>query len=195
MEREILVGGIGGQGVQLATKLLAQALNAEARSVMHFAAFGGTMRGGNVECTVVAGTEELRAPPIIPEAWMVITMHPNTIPVVRPKARCGGLFLVNSGVIEEATAPEQVTLVQIPATKLAEDQGNLQGAAMVMIAAASQATGLVSVQQLENALEALTPPYRRNSIKKNIDVMQAGAAYAEENLMSLGVQAWAPVQA
>ena len=66
---------------------------------------------------------------------------------------------------------------------------------MVMIAAASQATGLVSVQQLENALEALTPPYRRNSIKKNIDVMQAGAAYAEENLMSLGVQAWAPVQA
>ena len=192
MEREIVMGGIGGQGVQLATKLLAQALNAEAKHVMHFAAFGGTMRGGNVECTVVAGTEALVAPPIIPSAWMAVAMHPNVVPVVRPKTRVGGLFVVNGGVVTGEGAPEGVALVAIPAAKLAEETGNLQGAAMAMLAAVSEATGLVSVERLAGALETLTPSYRRGTIPKNVAVMEAGAAYAREHLASLGAAAWAP---
>ncbi len=191
MEREIVMGGIGGQGVQLATKLLAQALNAEAKHVMHFAAFGGTMRGGNVECTVVAGTEALAAPPIIPSAWMAVAMHPNVVPVVRPKTRVGGLFVVNGGVVTGEGAPEGVALVTIPAAKLAEETGNFQGAAMAMLAAVSEATGLVSVERLAGALETLTPSYRRGTIPRNVAVMEAGAAYARDYLGSLDAAAWA----
>ena len=63
---------------------------------------------------------------------------------------------------------------------------------MAMLAAVSEATGLVSVERLAGALETLTPSYRRGTIPKNVAVMEAGAAYAREHLASLGAAAWAP---
>ena len=191
MEREIIMGGIGGQGVQLATKILAQALNGSNRHVMHFAAFGGTMRGGNVECTVVTGTDPLLAPPIIPMAWMTLTMHPQTVEVVRPKTRSGGLYVVNTSLVEKATAPDGVTLVEIPASKLADEIGNMQGAAMVMLAAAVRATDLVSLDALVEALKTLTPSYRQATIERNVQAFAAGDAYAKDHLQSLASPAWA----
>jgi len=44
VERELLVTGIGGQGVQLATQVLARALTLENRYVMSLGTYGGTMR-------------------------------------------------------------------------------------------------------------------------------------------------------
>lgn len=191
MEREIVMGGIGGQGVQLATKILATALNRENRSVMHFAAFGGTMRGGNVECTVVTGTEALAAPPIIPSAWMVISMHPNTVPVVAAKARPGGLFVVNTTLITEPTELEGVNVVEIPASRIAGEIDNTQGGAMVLLGAICQATGLVSVEQLVEGLKELTPPYRQKTIPRNTQAFEAGDAFAREHLANFQHQAWA----
>ena len=191
MEREIVMGGIGGQGVQLATKILAQALNGENKEVMHFAAFGGTVRGGNVECTVVAGTGPIAAPPIIPEAWLTITMHPNTIEVVLPKAKLGGLFVTNSSLVGKVDVPSGVALVEIPATEIAEKVGNLQGAAMAMLAAVGRATGLVSLDQLVEALKVLTPPYRQQTIERIALAFQAGDEYAKEHLGDLKFEAWA----
>ena len=191
MEREIVMGGIGGQGVQLATKILAHALNAENRYVMHFAAFGGTVRGGNVECTVVTGTEVLAAPPIIPQAWMSITMHANTVEVVMPKTKPGGLYVVNSALVNDLETPKGATRVEIPASQIAEGIQNVQGAAMVMLGAICTATGLVSVAELKKALTGLTPSYRQKTIPFNEKAFDAGEEYAHKNLKDFKVHAWA----
>ena len=45
--------GIGGQGIQLVAKLLAQAAIREEKQVMMFGLFMGTIRGGSSESTVV----------------------------------------------------------------------------------------------------------------------------------------------
>lgn len=190
MEREIVMGGIGGQGVQLATKILAHALNNESKYVMHFAAFGGTVRGGNVECTVVTGTSPLSAPPIIPHAWMVIAMHNNPVPVVAPKTRPGGLFVANKPLVTDYGGVKNATIVEVPASGVAEEIGNVQGAAMVLLGAICTATGLVSVEQLVEGLKTLTPPYRRQTIPVNARAFQAGEAYAGQHLKNFRVHAW-----
>jgi Pyruvate/2-oxoacid:ferredoxin oxidoreductase gamma subunit len=46
VEREILLTGIGGQGIQLAAQVLARAAVASGLEVMLFGSYGGTMRGG-----------------------------------------------------------------------------------------------------------------------------------------------------
>ena len=56
IEREILWTGIGGQGVQLAAKILALAATRDGREVMSLGTYGGTMRGGNTDATVVIAT-------------------------------------------------------------------------------------------------------------------------------------------
>ena len=53
MEREVLLTGIGGQGVQLAAQVLARAAALEGKGVMLFGVYSGMMRGGNSDSTVV----------------------------------------------------------------------------------------------------------------------------------------------
>ena len=53
MERELLITGIGGQGVQLAAQVLARGATLEGRNVCCFGVYGGMMRGGNTDSTVV----------------------------------------------------------------------------------------------------------------------------------------------
>ena len=75
MERELLLTGIGGQGVQLAAQVLARAAIAEGRSVQMFGSYGGMMRGGNTEATVVIADGAIEAPPTVADAWSAIFMH------------------------------------------------------------------------------------------------------------------------
>jgi Pyruvate/2-oxoacid:ferredoxin oxidoreductase gamma subunit len=53
VERAVIMTGIGGQGIQLVAKLLAQAAIREEKQVMMFGLFMGTIRGGSSESTVV----------------------------------------------------------------------------------------------------------------------------------------------
>src|SRR5262245_25279538 len=65
MEREIIFTGIGGQGIQLMAKVLAQAAAGDGKQVMLFGVYGGAMRGSASESTLVIGDEAIQAPPII----------------------------------------------------------------------------------------------------------------------------------
>ena len=55
MERELLITGMGGQGVQLAAQVIARGATLEGRHVMLFGVYGGAMRGMNTDGTVVVG--------------------------------------------------------------------------------------------------------------------------------------------
>jgi len=66
---EVLLTGIGGQGVQLAAKTLAMAATAEGRQVLMSSHYGGEMRGGQTEASVVIADEGLRSVPILESVW------------------------------------------------------------------------------------------------------------------------------
>src|SRR5205814_7611705 len=72
MERELLLTGIGGQGVQLAARVISTAAIAEGRSVQLFGSYGGMMRGGNTEATIVLSDGPVEAPPTVGHAWSAI---------------------------------------------------------------------------------------------------------------------------
>ena len=65
MERELLITGMGGQGVQLAAQVIARGATLEGRHVMLFGVYGGAMRGMNTDGTVVVGDAPLQAPPLL----------------------------------------------------------------------------------------------------------------------------------
>ena len=70
-----MLTGIGGQGVQLAAQVLARAAMVEERQVMLLGTYGGTMRGGNTDSTLVVADAPIEAPPIVSRTWAVIAMH------------------------------------------------------------------------------------------------------------------------
>ena len=173
MERELLITGIGGQGVQLAAQVLARAAALEGRNVMLLGLYGGMMRGGNTDSTVVVGDGPIEAPPVVPKAWSAIAMHDDYWAPLEPKLRPDGLVLVNDTTFEvQVTAP--VTFIRLPATTVATDLGNPLGGSMVMLGAYAGVTGIVEQASLIEAMRQSIPSYRTQHIEANERALLAG---------------------
>jgi Pyruvate/2-oxoacid:ferredoxin oxidoreductase gamma subunit len=173
MERELLITGIGGQGVQLSAQVLARAAALEGRNVMYLGLYGGMMRGGNTDSTVVIGDGPIEAPPVVSKAWSSIAMHDEFWAPLEPKLRPDALVLVNDATFTtEIQAP--VTVIRVPATNVATDLGNPLGGSMVMLGAYAGTTGIVALDALIEAMRESIPPYRTQHIEANETALRAG---------------------
>ena len=124
MEREVLLTGIGGQGVQLAAQVLARAAAVEGRQVMLFGVYSGMMRGGNSDSTIVVADTDIQAPPLISHAWSAIVMHHKFWEPMVAKLRPGAVVLVNSSLFEGEVDREAHQVFDVPVTDMAADLGN-----------------------------------------------------------------------
>jgi Pyruvate/2-oxoacid:ferredoxin oxidoreductase gamma subunit len=173
MERELLITGIGGQGVQLSAQVLARAGALEGRNVMYLGLYGGMMRGGNTDSTVVVGDGPIEAPPVVSKTWSSIAMHDEFWAPIEPKLRPDALVLVNDATFTtDIQAP--VTVIRVPATNVATDLGNPLGGSMVMLGAYAATTGMVALDSLIEAMRESIPPYRTQHIEANEKALRAG---------------------
>ena len=117
MEREVLITGIGGQGVQLAAQVLARGAMLDGREVMFFGIYGGMMRGGNTDSTVVVADGPIEAPPVVSHTWSAIAMHDEFWEPVEPKLRPGGVVLVNDSTFDARGQRADVTVHRVDATE------------------------------------------------------------------------------
>ncbi len=174
MERELLLTGIGGQGIQLAAQVLARAAIAEGRQVQMFGSYGGMMRGGNTEATVVIADGAIEAPPTVADTWSAIFMHHDFSEPTRAKLRPGSLVLVNTTVFEGSFDADEYRVVELAATDLAVDLGNIMTASMVMLGAYVAATGIVALDTADAAIAESLPAYRSQHVALNVGAVHAG---------------------
>ena len=175
-ERALVLSGIGGQGIQLAAQVIARAAIAEGREVQLFGSYGGMMRGGNTEATVVVGDEPVEAPPTVGSTWSAILMHHDYVEPTIARLRPGSIVLRNSTVYEGDVEVDGIELVDVPATELAVGVGNIMTASMVMTGAYARITGLVSLESLEAAVATSLPSYRTKHIELNVEALRTGWA-------------------
>jgi Pyruvate/2-oxoacid:ferredoxin oxidoreductase gamma subunit len=175
VEREVLLSGIGGQGVQLAAHVLAAAAVGEGRDVQLFGSYGGMMRGGNTDATLVVADGRVTSPPTVDSAWAALAMHHEFAGPILSRVRADGLVLLNSSVWEGPVDRTRCTVVDVPATDLAHDAGNVIAAAMVMLGALCTATGVVSLDALHAAARASVPAYRSQHVALNERALDIGA--------------------
>ncbi|MFZ4586117.1 MAG: 2-oxoacid:acceptor oxidoreductase family protein [Acidimicrobiia bacterium] len=174
-EREVLLTGIGGQGVQLAAQVLARAATIEGRGVSLFGVYGGAMRGMNTDATLVVSTGAVESPPIVSHAWAAIAMHDRYWAPSAPKVNHGGLIMVNDTTFETPLDASAFRVVRVAATTAAQELGNELGASMVMTGAFVTFTGLVSIDAAIAGMRESIPPYRQQHIAANEEALRAGA--------------------
>ena len=195
MERELMATGIGGQGVQLATQVLARAAMVEGREVLLFGSYGGMMRGGNTDTTLVIADGPIESPPVVPSTWSAILMHHDYWAPVRQRLRSGSVVFVNTSVFEghDRLAENDWHVVGVPATDLAVDVGNIVNASLVMVGAYAAATGIVGLDALGAGLDRSLPPYRRQHLPTSLAALEAG----HRHLSAVTHPAWttAPIPA
>jgi len=155
LERELLLTGIGGQGVQLAAQVVARAAIAEGREVQVFGSYGGMMRGGNTDATLVVGDGPIEAPPTVTGAWSAVLVHPDFAAPMLARTRPDALVLYNETLFTSVPAPGALA---VPATALG---GAPVNASLVLVGAYLAVTGLVGLDTAVAAVDDALPPYRR----------------------------------
>jgi Pyruvate/2-oxoacid:ferredoxin oxidoreductase gamma subunit len=173
-ERELMLSGIGGQGVQLAAQVIARGATIEGRSVLLFGVYAGAMRGMNTDATVVVSDAPIQAPPLLSHTWSAIGMHDKYWAQVGPKVRDGGLVLVNDATFETPLDTDRFQVVRVPATDLALALGNELGASLVMTGAYLATTALVGLDAAIEGMRESIPPYRTQHIAKNEEALRVG---------------------
>jgi Pyruvate/2-oxoacid:ferredoxin oxidoreductase gamma subunit len=187
-ERELLLTGIGGQGVQLAAQVIARGAALEGRDVMLFGVYGGVMRGGNSDATVVVADGQVQAPPIVSHAWSAVVLHPRYWEPVRARLVPHAVVIVNSSLFDDAV--DMPNAVDVPATQVAtEELGNPMAVSMVATGAYVALTGLIGLESAITAMADSLPAYRRQHAEANAAALRAGAALVEP----LGAPAWPAV--
>lgn len=181
-----MVTGIGGQGVQLAAQVIAHGATIEGRSVQLFGVYGGMMRGGNTDASVVVGDGPIQAPPILSHTWSAIGMHDKFWAQIGPKVRDGGLVMVNHATFETEIDESRYRVMRVPATDIASNLGSELSASLVMVGAYLAATGLIGLDAAIEGMRESIPPYRTQHIAANERALRSGFDAVEHDI----VPAW-----
>jgi Pyruvate/2-oxoacid:ferredoxin oxidoreductase gamma subunit len=168
LERELLLTGIGGQGVQLAAQVLARATIAEGREVQVFGSYGGMMRGGNTDATLVIGDGPIEAPPTVTGAWSAVLVHPDFAAPALARTRPDGVVLYNETLFPTPPAPGALA---VPATALG---GAPVNASLVLVGAYLAVTALVGIETAVAAVDDALPPYRRQHAATCKEALRTG---------------------
>jgi len=180
MEHELLVSGIGGQGIQLLSKALALAAIHEGRYAMLSAEFGGAMRGGHSQSTVVLGDAPLHALPVVAAAASGMALHHHYWENVTPRLKAGSVLVYNASLFEEAPSHSGPSF-PINATDIASEVATVQSSGFVLLGAYVVITDIVKLGSVEEAIAEVIPPYRRQHIEANVNALRAGAEVAPRN--------------
>lgn len=176
-ERAVLLTGIGGQGVQLAARVLAEAAIVDGLEVQLFASYGGMMRGGNTDASVVISEEPIDAPPVVARAWAVLGIHSAHLDDPLTRLRDDGVLLLNTTICapDDHGTPDGVTRLELACSQVAQEQGNPMAGALVAVGALARHSGVVSVDSLTAGIDRALPSYRRQHVASSVAAVEAGA--------------------
>ncbi|GAA1501057.1 hypothetical protein GCM10009827_008930 [Dactylosporangium maewongense] len=175
MERELIVTGVGGQGIQLLAKTLALAATREGRYAMLAADYGGEMRGGPSKAGVVVGDAPLHALPILPSAWSAIFAHHRFAEGVQDRLRPGGIVVANTPLVDPDGFRADLRVFVVDAMAAAKECGAPNASGFVLLGAYNALTTMVAAASLVAAMEELLPPYRQQHAPANARALEAGA--------------------
>ena len=151
---------------------LAQAAMLEGKDVTYLPSYGAEVRGGTANCTIVISDEEI-ASPVASSPEFVIAMNQPSVVRFQNQIQSGGLFFINSSLVELEILRGDINILKVPANKVAEDLGSPKSANMVMLGAFTRKCNLVS---LDSVMAALKPTLgkKQKLLELNEKAVKAG---------------------
>ncbi|MFH0959285.1 MAG: 2-oxoacid:acceptor oxidoreductase family protein [Pseudomonadota bacterium] len=176
MSFKIIFSGFGGQGVLMMGYVLANAGMKEDKHVTFLPAYGAEVRGGTANCTVVVSEEEI-ASPVASSPEFVVAMNYPSMVKYQNMVKSGGTMFLNSDLMSERPAREDINVVMIPVNRLAHDMGADRSLNMVMLGAVREATGMVSEVSVMAAIETVLEGKKKKLVESNQKAVSVGSDF------------------
>jgi 2-oxoglutarate ferredoxin oxidoreductase subunit gamma len=158
---QIIVGGVGGQGVVLSGILLGTAAAVfEEKKAVQTQSYSSELRGGAARTEVIISDEPIFDPQVR-KADILVALAEEAVSRDIDLVKPGGLVIVDSDRTKGPGAGDYA-VVRVPATSIAEKElGNPVVANIVVLGALIKASPVVSVDSMEKAIEANVPAKAR----------------------------------
>ncbi len=165
---ELRLSGSGGQGMILASVILAEAIGAsDQRNVCQTQSYGPEARGGASKSDVVISAEEIYYPKAM-KLDMLLAMTQESLDSYFSFLKEGGTLVVDTTLVTEFPTENYYGL---PFTQLArEEAGHIMVANVIALAAIAELTGIVSREALTDAVLKRAPRGTEEKNKKAIDI-------------------------
>ena len=169
-----IFAGFGGQGVLLIGKLVAYAGMDEGRNVSWLPSYGPEMRGGTANCSVVVSDDPI-ASPVLSMADCVIAMNTPSLDKFEANVLPGGKLFINSSIIDKKATRTDIDVYYVPCNDIADQLGNPKVLNMAMLGAYLEATKVVGVESVLQALLHSLGEKKAHLIPLNRQAIEMGA--------------------
>jgi 2-oxoglutarate ferredoxin oxidoreductase subunit gamma len=177
-QQEIVIAGFGGQGILSAGRLLAYAGMVENKNVSWLPSYGPEMRGGTANCHIIISDEPVGSP-ILNSATTLIVMNGPSLEKFEDMVVPNGMIILDSTLIDIRPTRKDIEVYAIPATKIAEEMGNLTYANIVMLGKLIEKTGIISIEGFAEALKDVLPERKHYLIPEEIEALKIGMKFGE----------------
>lgn len=177
VDERIIVAGFGGQGVMMIGKLLAHAGMMEHKNVSWLPSYGPEMRGGTANCNVIVSDNVIGAP-VVTEATCVIAMNLPSLDKFEPFVKKGGRLLINSSLIKRKSTRDDVNILEIPVNDIANKQGSLRVANVVMLGAYITLSKVVKKETVLEAIKEVLGQSKQHLLDINVKALEEGINFA-----------------
>ena len=178
MHQEVIMGGVGGQGIMVIGNLLAQAAFMENLNVTYLPIYGVEKRGGQADCTVVISSEEIGSP-VVGAPQSCLLMSRPSLQKYGPRIKPHGLLVLNSSLMDpKEVSRNDLEVLPIPANDLAMDLKNDRLANMIMIGAFVEKTRVVNLDTMISILPRIFDERHHHLIPANTEAIRKGAECA-----------------
>lgn len=154
---EILIGGVGGQGVILTGIILGVAATLfDGKKAVQTQAYSSEQRGGMARAEVIISSEPITDPQVRrPDILMALAQ--DAINRHLKKVKPAGLVIYDADLVKEIPQNDW-QLLGVPATSLADQEmGNIIVANLILLGQLIKKTGILSVEAVEKAIAANVP--------------------------------------
>jgi 2-oxoglutarate ferredoxin oxidoreductase subunit gamma len=181
MLEEIIIAGFGGQGVMSMGQLLAYAGMLEGKHVSWLPSYGPEQRGGTANCSIVVSDEPVGSPVVSRPQTAIILNNPS-FEKFEPHIRPGGLLILNSSLVTRITTREDIKVIEVQATQMANELGNSKVANMILLGTYLANVPFISLHSVVHSLNKVLSPEKSHLIELNIKALEKGATFILEHI-------------
>lgn len=191
MKKDIILCGVGGQGILSIATIIGQAATQAGLYLKQAEVHGMSQRGGDVQSNLRLSTDEIWSD-LIPQAGadIIISMEPmeslRYLPYLSPE----GTVVTNSiPFINIPNYPDEVALhseldalphvLKQDIEAVAKECNNARGANMVLLGMAAPFIGILSVQQLREAIKVVFARKGEAVVNANLEAFDKGCANSD----------------
>lgn len=150
---EIICAGFGGQGVLVAGNILAFAGMEAGKIITWYPSYGSEMRGGTANCNIKISDEEI-ASPYVKAPDVLICLNEVSIGKFMGTMKPGSILVVNSSLCSPDYAfRDDIRVVRVPASDIANELGNPRGLNIAALGAAVAASGMFDCEAFKGYID------------------------------------------